>query len=119
MTKPGAGRHVRIIKTMWASKRRLSPTRPSRLTSKASRGGRRAGGETRKLNEEARKEAAAAMAIRRAHRREQRNHSGKPGGQPNGRAAPAGLEPRLGRENTAGKITELDEFEKTALARVR
>ena len=70
----------------------------------------------RKLNEDARKEVADAMALRRAHRGERRNLSGKAGGQPNGGVARAGLGMGLGSENNAEQMTELDEFEKTALA---
>ena len=45
----------------------------------------------RKLNEQARHEAASAMALRRAHRRELRINNGKRGGQSDGgRSAPGG-----------------------------
>ena len=68
----------------------------------------------RKLNEQARHEAADAMALRRALRRERRIQSGKRGGQRHGGAGGAGL--GAVRENVVAGITELDEFEKTALA---
>jgi hypothetical protein len=68
----------------------------------------------RKLNEEARREAADAMAAHRARRREQRNNNGRPGDKLHGRAASAGQ--ARGRENAAREKREPDEFVKNAIA---
>jgi hypothetical protein len=63
---------------------------------------------TRRLNEEARKEAEAAMAMRRARIREQKQKSAKPGNQPKGRETRTGQGSK--KETAAREMKQLNDL---------